>query len=413
MEMNSRELELRPSFMRSVRGGIRGMRTRHVITLVKNQGVPTNDFYVTIPKLDPASSIVPGSIHLRFNIAVTGTKSYFMNNLSKLLIGRMQIKVGSMSVYDNSGENYYRVYKDLFRSKIDRSHSVEYGIANENIRKLISGDDTGASSGDAQKVSDALMKTVFERQQISVNSILEDHGLHAPYFLNNDFEYTITFAPNSEVLVAQSGETLGSYSLSDIKMEYETIANQTVADVASRSYIEGRDYAFEHVTLMKKETWDKDVTIVNENINLPRASMKAIVFLFTQEPRTNSELFVYPNIEKVKITIEGKPNLIYSQGIPKNRFYDEAKRMFLMVRDHESEMSPQDFYRDKFALVIDLRSIEDTSRHETGKRIVNTQSGVLLEITKLATTADVICRTYVVSDAVARFANNDLSSVEY
>ena len=389
------------------------MRTRNVITLNNTGTKPGEDLILEIPRLDPSSSIVPGSILLRYDLGITGTKTAFMNNLSKNLCSRLQIKVGGGMVYDNSGENYYSVYKDLFRSKIDRSHSMEYGIANENTRKIISGDDSAASSGDAQKVSDALMGSVYKTQQMSVNSILKDHGLHAPYTLNNDFHYNITLAPNSEVLKVQAGETMGEYSLDNMKLEYETISNPGVSDVASRSYDDGKDFAFEHVTLMKKETWDKDSTIINQNINLPRASMKGIVFLFTQEPRTDSELYINPNIEEVKITIEGKPNLVYSQGIPKNRFYEEACRFFSMVGDHESEMSPQTFHKDKFALVIDLRSIEDRSKHETGKRIVSTQSGVLLEITKLVTTANVTCRTYVVSDGIVRFANGDLSRVEY
>ena len=45
-------------------------------------------------------------------------------------------------------------------------------------------------------------------------------------------------------------------------------------------------------------------------------------------------------------------------------------------------------------LVIDLRSIEDNMKHATGKKIVNTQSGFLRKIGKLATTVDVMCRTH-------------------
>ena len=45
-------------------------------------------------------------------------------------------------------------------------------------------------------------------------------------------------------------------------------------------------------------------------------------------------------------------------------------------------MSIQSFYKDQFALVIDLRSIERNMKHATGKNIVNTQSGFLLEISK-------------------------------
>ena len=49
--------------------------------------------------------------------------------------------------------------------------------------------------------------------------------------------------------------------------------------------------------------------------------MKAIVLLFRKKTLTDSEEFVYPNITEVKISVEGIPNSIYSQGIPKSRFF--------------------------------------------------------------------------------------------
>jgi hypothetical protein len=75
-------------------------------------------------------------------------------------------------------------------------------------------------------------------------------------------------------------------------------------------------------------------------------------------------------------------------------------------------MSIDKFYKDGFALVIDLRSTQDDTTGG-GKKIMNTQSGVLLEITKKATTADVQCNIFVVSDALPNFANRDLSSIQY
>jgi hypothetical protein len=72
----------------------------------------------------------------------------------------------------------------------------------------------------------------------------------------------------------------------------------------------GRMLAFEHVTLMKKTEWHKDATIINEMINVPRSSMKAIVMLFTNKTKTDSEEYVYPHIEKIRVTVEGAPNSV-------------------------------------------------------------------------------------------------------
>ena len=53
--------------------------------------------------------------------------------------------------------------------------------------------------------------------------------------------------------------------------------------------------------------------------------------LFTNKIKTNSEeyAYVYPNIDKVKVTIEGVPNSVYSQGIPKTRLFEESKIIFV------------------------------------------------------------------------------------
>lgn len=76
-------------------------------------------------------------------------------------------------------------------------------------------------------------------------------------------------------------------------------------------------------------------------------------------------------------------------------------------------MTIQKFYKSGFALVIDLRSIQDNRNVATDKKIVNTQSGVLLEITKKATTANVMCRVFVMSDGLVNFMNNGLQSIQY
>jgi hypothetical protein len=158
-------------------------------------------------------------------------------------------------------------------------------------------------------------------------------------------------------------------------LEYEFIDNIELPRKVESQYNTGRKLSFEHVILMKKTEWSKDSTIINETINVPRKSMKAIVMLFTNKTKTDSEEYVYPNIEKVRVTLECVPNAVYSQGIPKTRLYEEARRLF--GRD-------TGFFKDKkFALVIDLRTVSDASTFGNGAKIPNTQSGILVEITKL------------------------------
>ena len=82
----------------------------------------------------------------------------------------------------------------------------------------------------------------------------------------------------------------------------------------------------------------------------------------------------------------------------------------LQKDDRDQFMTVEKFYKDKFALVVDLRSTED-SKTGHGKRIVNSQSGVQLQITKTATTKDVVCNIFIVGDGVVHFSNRDLDSI--
>ena len=156
--MNITERELDVGFRRRNMSSIRGDRTRHNITFNPNKASPGEDLYIDIPKFKPSSNLVPGSLHLVFDFEVAGTKTHFMNNLSKILQRRLQIRLAGEAVYDCGGESLYSTYKDLWMSRSERKDMVEYGTTNQNMRKLISGrDDSGATTGDTQKVSDALM----------------------------------------------------------------------------------------------------------------------------------------------------------------------------------------------------------------------------------------------------------------
>ena len=129
---------------------------------------------------------------------------------------------------------------------------IEYGIGFQNLRKLISKDDSGATSGDTTKVSEKLMFDIFGiKQKICLDRIISDHGLYAPFQMDNNFRYILTLPQSSEISVAQSGQQLGSYSLENLEMEYETIENQNIANSVSSLYGSGRSLSFEHVTHMK------------------------------------------------------------------------------------------------------------------------------------------------------------------
>jgi hypothetical protein len=134
--MNTTERELLPGFKRTKMTTIKGPRTRSVVTFDPTTIGPGEELYINIPKLKPSSCLVPGSLKLLFDFKNSNTKSRFMNNLSKLLAKRLQIKVAGETAYDCSGESLFEVYKDLWLTQGDRKKMIEQGLSIENLRKL-------------------------------------------------------------------------------------------------------------------------------------------------------------------------------------------------------------------------------------------------------------------------------------
>ena len=76
--MNRLETELIPGFRRSNITSIKGDRTRHLVTMNPSSAQPSDEIYLDIPKLKQASCLVPGSLHLVFDMVITGTKTHYM-----------------------------------------------------------------------------------------------------------------------------------------------------------------------------------------------------------------------------------------------------------------------------------------------------------------------------------------------
>ena len=273
-----------------------------------NQG---EEIYVNLPRMKPGVCIVPGTLFLTAEFKNKNKKSWFLNNLGKLLVKKLLIVVGGETVYENNDESQYAVYKDLWLTDQERSDMVDQGVMNENTRKLMSGDDTGDSTTITE--DNAVFKMLNKRVRIKLGHILNDHGLYPTYDMVSEIRYQITLPSADDIMVHQAGESVAGYSLEDVKLEYETIDDVDVYQSALSTFNTGISLSHEHITMFKRQLWGKNETLINENINVPRRSMRAIVMLFRPTTVTDSEKFHYPHIKDVKITGEGKPNSVYTR----------------------------------------------------------------------------------------------------
>ena len=75
---------------------------------------------------------------------------------------------------------------------------------------------------------------------------------------------------------------------------------------------------------------NKSDTMWNWSFNTPCKSLKGILVLFEEEKSYTGDTNRYYNhkIQKVSVTIEGKPNQLYSQVMRSFEQYDEVRKYF-------------------------------------------------------------------------------------
>jgi len=164
-----------------------------------------------------------------------------------------------------------------------------------------------------------------------------------------------------------------------------------------------------------KKDIDPRLTI---KVNAQRRSLKALLLLFV-EPYTagapDSEKFIFPDLTKVSVTVNGSPNMLYNNGVEGKDMWEEARNMFVKERNKTEHMDVTKFYTgDKFGLVIDMRTMADQNMHGSGTRIVNSTDGVQLEIErKTEGSGDVKCHVFVIADSQLNLMDSQLEDVQY
>ena len=108
--MNTGE-ELKPGYQKTTITSVKGKRTCNYTSLIKTEGSPGDEYVVTVPALNPSQCIVPDTFSLAYKFKNSNTKSWFLNNLGRLLCKELKVVVAG--VYDNTGESIMSGYKDL------------------------------------------------------------------------------------------------------------------------------------------------------------------------------------------------------------------------------------------------------------------------------------------------------------
>ena len=81
----------------------------------------------------------------------------------------------------------------------------------------------------------------------------------------------------------------------------------------------------------------------NWSFNTPCKSLKGILVPFEKEKSyvRDTSKFYNPKIQKVSVTIEGKPNQLYAQGMRSFEQYDEIHKYFAERKQRDNNVQKQ------------------------------------------------------------------------
>ena len=145
--------------------------------------------------------------------------------------------------------------------------------------------------------------------------------------------------------------------------------------------------------------------------------MKGLLLLFV-EPyiagTRDSEKLIFPDLKKVRVTINGSPNMLYNNGIESQDIWSEVSRFFMKEKHKPQYMTLKKFYtEDKFGLLIDMCSMASQEMHGSGTCLVNSTDGVQLEIKRDPKRSKTVnCYVFVISDSQLNIMNKQLDSVQ-
>ena len=302
------------------------------ITFNPSEANPGDRLEVRVPKLNKNEVLVPGSLALRFDIDLSGghANNYLVQNVSRALVSQQVVKFGGTTLDDIVDFDVYKIFTDLFLPEETRGNMLAEGIQSKELSQIRSGAGDKPTTG--VDTENKLEKVYGKKYGINLDhQILTDHGVFYPQALYTDLLFEQVLAPADQVVLG-SDKTKLKYKLANIQLEYEMIRSEKLADDAASVYESGKEFVYDHVSRNAVVKVNSPTELVNIKVNSQRRSMKGILLLFV-EPYTagarNSEKYGFPDLEKVHVTINGSPNMVYNNGIESEDAWRQASRFFM------------------------------------------------------------------------------------
>ena len=380
--------------------GVKGIRQSVVATNNPSTIDQSQQLLVQFPNLGAHDVIVPGTTRLAFTISLNSTdvNRTVVQNLGRVIVKKTTIKISGNEVMSVDQSDAFYCYQDLWQTAQERKNAQYQGIDlsdDRNITRIR----MGAGNKDETETADNVIANAYG-SQFYIPLDFELLKSHIPFYqsaLGDHLEYELTFNDYSWVILATGG-AVASYSIGNITLEFEMVTQPNLALQILNQYASRMPGYLDRFLRHRKIVKNKSDTLWNINLNVPAWSMKGILMLFKDAAASfqrDTEKFHKPQITKVKVTIEGVPNQLYSQGMRAYQLWEEARKHFaagtkqypevvMVAKDLPlADVSLRQFLTSKHALWLDLHTANDNQIH--GSRWVeNASEDVTIQIMRKA-----------------------------
>ena len=243
-------------------------------------------------------------------------------------------------------------YFDLWLYKKDKSRRVPQGIQSAKGLDLRVG--SKDATGDVEET--AIARTLGGRFRILIDfELLNSVGPYYQHSLVDKLEIHLTFNDaklivlgNTAALAAAADADYG-YTFTDIRTEWDPITDSDIARIMAMQY-QIMALPFTRLVRHHFRVIKKSEPVINLNVNTQSKSLTHVLILAIDTAKDrklfeSKEVFKNLDVSKVNVTIEGKLNQLYAQGLSKENTWSEITKLF-----KENGVSMEEFLTEKYAL---------------------------------------------------------------
>ena len=318
--------------------GIKGTRQKVIVIHNPSETDQAQLLEVKFPNLGSDDVIIPGTMNLSFNIELTSIADLnrtLVSNMGRAIIKKLAVRFEGNEIMSVDDYDIFACYRDLWKTASEKKNAIHQRIISTdgftvNCMKLrINAKDKSPTTRD-----NAIATTYGNKFIIPLDfEMLDSAALYYQAGLENRLCYKITFNDYNRVINSSVASSDAKYKITDISLEYE-IVTQPDLTRSIRSEYQSMALLYDRILRHRQISVNKSDTMWNWSFNMPCKSLKGILVLFEEEKSytRDTSKFYNPKIQNVSVTIEGKPNQLYSQGMRSFEQYDEARKYFVEGR---------------------------------------------------------------------------------